>query len=427
MLAAAVATATLAGLAVPSADAAVFGTQGIPSGPGVSQSTVDSAMRKADRAGARIVRIDADWAALQPNGPNDRDPAAIDALDRVTASAARRKIKVILSIGKAPCWASAAPTDVKGSCTGPDANRAEVTRYQPTDAESVVPIAAFIDARYADRLAALQIWNEPDQSNEKYFAGPDKVKKYVAMTKVLYPALKQAAPKVPVLAGSFVGTDGRWLKALYAEGMKGSYDGLAVQFYSRTLSALRSTRALMRANGDTKARLWLTEFGYTSCYRRARPALQIDQPCVSRSGAARGLRDVLTALRGRSYVKAAIQYKIDDDGPGGYSFGLFDRRGKAKPSYTMVRRVLRRKVRRPVAPTLHLRARGGQLVISGSASLTELLTLTVRQNGQLRFRATLAADARNRYRIVLPKVLGTRGLSVRLSAGYTGSRSARTR
>ena len=36
---------------------------------------------------------------------------------------------------------------------------------------------------------------------------------------------------MPVLAGSFVGGNGKWLQALYAAGIKGHYDALSVHFY----------------------------------------------------------------------------------------------------------------------------------------------------------------------------------------------------
>ena len=413
------AVGALAATTSAGATAATFGTQGVAAGSGVSQGKVDRELDQAKRTGAKLIRVEAAWSQLQPSGPGAPDSGTVAALDRVTEAARRRNMKVILQIASTPCWASSYPD--KGDCSQ---QNGIATTFQPSDAETVVPISVFLVKRYADSLAAFQLWNEPDQANQKYFAGPDKVQKYVAMAKALYPALKQAEPKVQVLAGSFVGSDGRWLSALYDAGMKGSYDGLAVQFYSQTLASLRKTRSVQRAHGDSK-KLWLTEFGYTDCYRRGGPRRQIDQPCYSKRGAARGLRDVLTALRTRRYVAAALPFKLYDDPPGGYTFGLYDVRGKAKATYRAVRRVLTGKDRRPVRPELRLRRSRGKLIASGTASVTEFITVTVRKSGSLRYRATLTADRLNRFRIVLPSELGTRNLKVRVSAGYTGSRTAR--
>jgi hypothetical protein len=413
------ATLALGLSAAPAASAAVFGTQGISSRAGVSPAKVDRAIDLAARSGAKVVRVEANWAALEPRAQGERSPAAVAALDRVIVRAANRGMRTLLFIVYTPCWASSAPADVRDSCTGPAASRPEVSRYRPADPNSVVPISTYLAGRYASMLAAFQIWNEPDQSNEKYWAGPNKVATYVAMTRALYRPLKRAAPQVPVLAGSFVGTNGAWLKAMYAAGIKGHYDGLAVQFYSRTLYGLRATRAVQRANGDSKP-LWLTEFGYTSCYRRGGPAIQIDQPCVSRRAQAQGLSDVLAAIRSRRWIAAAVQYTLYDDRPGGYTFGLVDVNGALKPAYAAVRRVLSGRTRSPRRPRIRLRAVRGRVVASGSASLAELLTLRVERRGVLRYRATLVTDRRNRWRIVLPAALGTRGLTVRLSAGWTG-------
>lgn len=410
-------------VAAPSASAAVFGTQGLGSRPGAS---VDQSLALAHRAGAKVFRVEADWAALEPQASGVRDPGALLSLDRVVDAVARHGMRTLLFIDRTPCWGSAAPADVRGDCSGPSAGSAAVTRYRPTDPASVVPIATFLVHRYAARLAAFQVWNEPDQANEKYWAGSDKVGTYTAMVKALYKPLKQAAPKVPVLAGSFIGIDGRWLQAMYREGAKGSYDGLAVQFYGLTNFALRATRATQLANGDHKP-LWLTEFGYTNCYRPGGPLKQDDQTCVSSGAAAQATSDVLSAVRKHSFVAAAIQYDLRDDPPGGYTFGLVDLQGRLKATYTAVRRVLTGRVRSPRRPTVRLRATRGHVVASGTASLTELLTARVWVQGVLRYRATFRTDQLGRWSLSVPPVLGTRTMVVNVSAGWTGSRSARLR
>ena len=422
-LALAVLVACAIGLAAASpGQAATFGTQGVSSGPG----SLNQNMAVARRAGARMVRVNADWARLEPQAGGQRDDAELKALDDQINAAVSNRMQVVLLIVGTPCWASAAPDADRADCAGPNANRDSVTRYQPRDPTSVVPIATFLAKRYADRLAAFQVWNEPDQRNEKYWAGPNKISKYVAVAQALYGPLKEAAPGVPVLVGSFVGTDGRWLQALYDAGLKGSYDGLAVQFYSQTLSALRATRAVQRANGDSKP-LWLTEFGLSDCYRKGGPATQLDQPCYSRGSAARGISDILAALRKRTWVKAAIQFSLYDDPPGGYTFGLATREGKRKSTYNAVRRVLTGRVRKPRAPKLRVRRSRGRVVVSGTASVAEFLKLRVDVAGVPRFRLTRTVDRLGRFRLTLPPVLGTRNITVRAYSGWTGRKTARLR
>ena len=81
------------------------------------------------------------------------------------------------------------------------------------------------------------------------------------MLRAAYPAIKQANPSVPVLAGSLVGSNGVFLRALYAAGIKGYYDGLAVHFYNLTLgvaaldprSAARQRRHARRCGSTSSA------------------------------------------------------------------------------------------------------------------------------------------------------------------------------
>ncbi|MBA2517085.1 MAG: cellulase family glycosylhydrolase, partial [Solirubrobacterales bacterium] len=379
----ATAVATAAGLG-PSgrADAAVFGLQGTSSS---LQTTSDRDLDLAERSGARVYRVQATWSALEPIARGIRDPGALALLDHLVAGAAQRGMRTILVLSSTPCWASSAPASDRGGCVGPTPNRFAVTRYQPAAANSAVPIATFLAARYRSNLAAFQVWNEPDQSNENYWAGPDKVVNYVKLVRALYRPLKRAAPSVPVIAGSFVGTNGRWLQAMYDARANGFYDGLAVQFYNATLNGLRVTREVQRRNRDATP-LWLTEWGFTDCYRKGEPLVQIDQPCVTPASAARGIIDVLTALKTRPWVRAAVLYNTSDDGPGGYTFGLFTAAGRPKASYTAVRRVLTGVARTPKAPTVRVGRVGGGVVVSGTASRADVVTLRVTQAGVLRLR-----------------------------------------
>src|SRR2546422_11766228 len=111
----------------------------------------------------------------------------------------------------------------------------------------------------------MEIGKEPAQTNEVYCAAPKKVQRYAPTPGAAYPEIKQADPAVPVLAGSLVGSNGLFLRALYAAGIKGYYDGLAVHYYSLVLASLRAIHEVQLANGDSRP-LWLGEVGWGSCY-----------------------------------------------------------------------------------------------------------------------------------------------------------------
>ncbi len=181
-----------------------------------------------------------------------------------------------MMVDSSPCWASSAPASLLRACMPGGSSKANA--WPPSNPATYAAFVAYLAQRYGTRLAAIEVWNEPDQANEHYFAGPEKPQRYAAILRAAYPAIKQANPSVPVLAGSLVGSNGVFLRALYAAGIKGYYDGLAVHFYTLTLASLRSIHEVQLANGDTKP-LWLDEFGWSSCWPRYR--IQQEQACVT--------------------------------------------------------------------------------------------------------------------------------------------------
>jgi hypothetical protein len=371
-----------------------------------------------------IVRVEVKWSDLQPRAAGVNDPAFLAALDGLMAAAAGRGMKVLMFVDRTPCWASTAPD--KGDCAAPDANRFGVTRYPPQDPADYAAVSSFLVQRYGAKLAAFEIWNEPDQANEKYWAGPNKVSRYVALAKATYGPLKVINPQLQVLAGSFVGINGRWLQALYDAGIKGSYDGLAVHFYDLPLLGLKTTRAVQKANGDAKP-LWLTEFGWTSCARKGQRTSGDDHPCVTTANQSKALGDVYRAVSRTSWIKAAIMYQLRDESAA-YQFGLIDRAGRPKPSFAGVRRTLGAKRLGPLRrPTLRLTRRGGQVVVSGTGSIADTFQLRVYQAGTLRFRAQLRTNAVGTYALKLPAQLGTSGLRARVVSEWTGRGVTRRR
>jgi hypothetical protein len=240
------------------------------------------------------------------------------------------------------------------------------------------------------------------------------------MTKAAYGPLKAVAPDVPVLAGSFVGTNGLWLKALYAQGMKGFYDGLAVHFYDVPLYGLAKTRAVQRAHGD-RAPLWLTEFGWSSCYAKHGPAVVAEHRCVTREGQRRNITEVLQSVSRKSWVKAAVVYSLHDESSA-YKFGLLDAGNRVKAAFDGVRQVLAgTRMGTVPGPTLRVSLdRTGRLVARGSASQIEIFSLKLTHGGRLRYRATVRSDRFGRYRVTLPATLPTGGIRVSIRSAWDG-------
>lgn len=384
---------------------------------GVRPAEADQAIALARQLHARVVRTELSWSVLEPLAPNVVDPQALAFTDRLVADAAAAGITVIATIRSSPCWASSAPAALMSNCSPRRLTAANA--WPPTDPAEYGRFTAYIARRYGTRLAAIEIWNEPDQSNELYFAGPNKPTRYAAVVRAAYPAIKQANAGVPVLAGSLVGSNGTFLRALYAAGIKGYYDGLAVHFYNLTLGALRSIRQVQLANGDAKP-LWLDEFGWSNCWPRER--VQQEQACVTSRLQATDMTDIFRSLAHTRYVAAEVPFELNDYDH--ENFGVVTRSGARKPLFTALAGVLSSPFGRVTPVTLRLRRRGGHVLASGSGPVGDFMGLEALKGGRLRYRALFTLDRFNRYSIKLPSALGTRGLVVRVFQYWKGSGAA---
>ena len=362
---------------------------------------------------ANVVRAELPWSAMEPSGLNQIDPHALAFTDRLVADAAASGIRVIVFVDSTPCWASSAPASLLRKCSPGSSSKANA--WPPSNPSTYAAFVAYLAQRYGTRLAAIEIWNEPDQANQLYFAGPNKPQRYTALLRAAYPAIKQANPSVLVIAGSLVGYNGVFLRALYAAGIKGYYDGLAVHFYGLTLASLRQFREVQLANGDTMP-LWLDEFGWSSCWPRYR--IQQEQACVTPKVQATNITNLFRSLARTPYIAADVIYELQ-----GYKredFGVLNEKGARKPSFAALSRVLASPFGAPSPVTLSLRRRSNQVVASGSGPVGDFMKLEAFQGSILRFRALFTLNRFNRYSITFPSVLGTSGLRVRVYQEWMG-------
>jgi polysaccharide biosynthesis protein PslG len=406
-----------------SASASASGPPGgvnIRGGGALPLRVADREIALATALHAKLVRTEIAWSDFEPRGPAQLEPGALAYLDRLTSDAAASGIKVIALVDGTPCWASSAPPSLLRQCNPERPGKAN--SWPPRDPSAYAAFVAFLAQRYGARLAAIEIWNEPDQANEKYFAGLNKPERYAELLRAAYPAIKQADPGVPVIAGSLVGYNGKFLRALYAAGIKGYYDGLAVHFYTLTLASLRQFRSVQLANGDSKP-LWLDEFGWSSCWPHK---IQQEQACVTRKVQARNIANMYRALSRTPYIAADVLYKLR--GSGREDFGVLGGHGARKPAFAALAHVLASPFGAVSPVTLRLRRRSGHVVASGSAPVGDYIRLEAFEGGELRFRALFTLNRFNRYSIALPPVLGTNGLRVRVWQDWLGlARAAQKR
>jgi cellulase (glycosyl hydrolase family 5) len=399
----------------PGATAAPLGGINIVGiGPDATAAKIDSAIASAKALHAKIVRTEVPWSMLAPRTQGSIDPGMLALTDRLVNDAAAAGIRVVMTVDSTPCWDSTAPAALLSTCT--PAHPTQANAWPPRDPAPYGTITAFLAQRYGAKLAAIEVWNEPDQANEDYLAGPEKPQHYAAILHAAYPVIKQASPTTPVLAGSLVGSNGAFLKALYAAGIKGFYDGLSVHFYNLVLGSIRSIREVQSANGDSKP-LWLDEFGWSSCWPRQRT--QQEQGCVTAQAQGANLSSVIRSLARTPYVAAESVYKLQ--GSLREDFGVLNENGTRKPAFTPLAQVLAAPTTgRPSPVTLSLRASHGRVLASGSGPVGDFMGLEAFRGTTLRYRALFTLDRFNRYALKLPKALGTHGLRVRVFQYWAG-------
>lgn len=197
-------------------------------------------------------REDVQWHRIQP-APDRWDWSWYD---RVFASYNRNGVNIIGVIGPAVGWATPNPND--GS--------SEVSFFAP-DPDRYAAFARAVAEHYRGRVAAWEIWNEPE-NGVHWQPAPDPAAYAQLLTKA-YAAIKSVDPGVTVLSGGVVPFDPSFLTALAANGGWKSFDALAVHPYVDPYTpetaqidvvGIQNVRTLAARYGDKP--IWVTEFGW---------------------------------------------------------------------------------------------------------------------------------------------------------------------
>lgn len=217
-------------------------------------------------AGVAWLRIDVDWSAVE----STRGQLRWTNTDRIVAAAERHGLSILGIVTYAPGWAQV-PGVERGNTHG-----------QPADPAQFAGFARAAASRYAGRVDAWEVWNEPNLGS--FWAPRPDAAAYTRLLRATYPAIKSVAPSTPVLSGGLApavdASSGSQIspvtfaRDMYRAGGKGSLDALAVHPYSypalpddsstsawNTFQRLQLIRAEMVRQGDGAKQMWLTEFG----------------------------------------------------------------------------------------------------------------------------------------------------------------------
>jgi len=291
---------------------------------------MDAALDQMQAMGVNTVRIGIPWAGINPipgyyNWSQD---------DYLINAADARGMGVLAVITTTPGWAN-------------DPSAPGIYGH-PASSADFGTFAGLAAQRYAGKVGAYEIWNEPNAA--PYYGPQPDPAGYTQLLKAAYPAIKAADPDATVIGGvvgstvtyqNYTLNPVTFVDEMYQNGAQGYFDALSFHPYQYTtpfsaggiypdspINQLADIRDLMVANGDTGKTIWASEYGEpTSVAGDAQQAAY--------------LQDMLTTWRTLNYTGPAFVYTLEDDQTGSTNpedtLGLIRDDGTWKPAAYIVR------------------------------------------------------------------------------------------
>lgn len=252
---------------------------------------VPALVGQLNELGVGWVKAQVSWKLFQPY-PDQFSEERFADLDALVAQANASGIQVMLSVAKAPEW-SRPTTEMDGP---------------PADYELYRQFMALLAQRYAGRVAAYELWNEPNLQRE-WNGVPLDAAALVALIQAGTEGVRAGDPAALVISGAPAVTgindgitaidDRVYFRGMLAAGVAEIVDGFGVHPYGWAnppdatfdnpdtavpthnnhpsfffQNTLRDYEALLNEFGVTNKELWVTEFGWGSfeTFAQAPPA-----------------------------------------------------------------------------------------------------------------------------------------------------------
>lgn len=241
------------------------------------RAKVDRTTRLLREAGITVARQQFPWNEIEPQPGQFIDQrtgrSSWEKYDYLVESLSRQGVRILARPENTPVWAR------------PGQNTDAAPFGPPNDFDLYAEYVGRLVSRYRGKLAAIQIWNEPNLANEWGQRRPDPVA-YTELLRRAYRAAKAADPGIVVIAAGLAPTDGLspegendliFLEQMYAAGARDAFDAMGVMIYGLgqspdnrwtglrfpiNLSRPVLTRAVMLRHDDGAKPIWALEYGY---------------------------------------------------------------------------------------------------------------------------------------------------------------------
>lgn len=239
----------------------------------------EGAVGHATQLGVGWVKMQVNWAFLQPNGPQDFGQEF--ALFQLHVQKAKQSgFKVLLSVAKAPNWARSNQNEA-----GP-----------PDDPQLLGNFITFLLDKVGSSIDAIEIWNEPNLIREWTGVLPFNGQGYMQLFGPAYGAVRGYSPNLMIVTAGLAPTQGPgtvddrlYLQQMYDAGLR-NYRDIAVGIHPYSwgnppdvrccdavegqswdddprfffLNNVEDYRNIMVSNGHSEIQMWATEFGWAT-------------------------------------------------------------------------------------------------------------------------------------------------------------------
>jgi len=239
------------------------------------------------RLGVQWIKLQASWAFLQPNGPNDdvTTSTAYSIFESHVQRAHNEGFSVLVSIAKAPAWA----------------RNTQVEDGPPYDPQLLANFMTQLLNRMGREISAIEVWNEPNLQREwngdLAFSGAG----YMQLFRPTYDAIRAFSPDIPIITAGLAPTgtnpalgsvdDRQFLRQMYGAGLADPYySNIAIGVHPYSwgnppdarccdnvdgqswdddprfffMDTIEDYREIMVNNGHSNVQMWTTEFGWAT-------------------------------------------------------------------------------------------------------------------------------------------------------------------
>jgi hypothetical protein len=226
-------------------------------------------------AGITWIRQELPWEQIEPVAKGDTTDPSFGGptwakFDDIVERASASGMQLVLRLDTSPRWAL--PPDATDGLS------------PPVNYDDYFDFVSQVATRYRGKVAAYQVWNEPNLTSEWGHKPPDAAA-YARLLAGASSRIRAADPNAAVVMAALSPTltensdalnELVYLQQLYDSGARGSFDVLALQAYGLrggpddprtgsedvTFSRPTLVHAVMARNGDSDVPVWATEMGW---------------------------------------------------------------------------------------------------------------------------------------------------------------------